>query len=57
MGTKDIPNRLAETLFNFIHICQIVLPMQIGHCVQESVHEQYPATSKCGPTYPKHAVT
>jgi hypothetical protein len=45
----------AGKAFDFIHIHQMVLPVYLGHYVQKSVQEKYPATSEYGHTYEKHA--
>ncbi len=53
----DPTYKLAGKLFNFIYIHRMVLPMYVGHYVQESVHRKYPATSKYGYTNAKDAIT
>ena len=40
----------------FIHSRQMTLPMYLGHYVHDSERGIYPAVSKYGHTYPKHAI-
>ena len=48
---------MGGKLLSVIHSQYIVLPMHVGHYVQESVHGKDPVTSTYGHNYAKDDIT